>query len=105
MKKSIITCFAFLMTFGLCLGTVHAVSNVRYDWGFNKSKNEEPADAGPKYNAIVEKYGAIYKADVSITTKDGIILKRIIGRNSTHLITIDNELVPISDIIDIDFSE
>ena len=65
MKKSIISCFAFLMTFGLCLGTVHAVSNVRYDWGFNKSKNEEPADAGPKYNAIVEKYGAIYKADAS----------------------------------------
>ena len=63
MKKFIITCFSVLMTFGLCLDTVHAISNVRYDWGFNKGKNEEPADAGPKYNAIVEKYGAIYKAD------------------------------------------
>lgn len=36
-------------------------SNVRYDWGFNKGKNEQPAEAGPKYDAIVDQYGAIYK--------------------------------------------
>ena len=30
--------------------------------------------------------------------------KRIVGRNSTHLITIDNELIPITDILDIEKS-
>ena len=58
-----------------------------------------------KINSIFTSPRYVYKADVDITTKDGSISKRIIGRNSTHLITIDNELIPISDIIDIDFSQ
>lgn len=58
-----------------------------------------------KINSIFTSSRYVYKADVDITTKDGKVSKRIIGRNSTHLITIDNELVSISDIIDIDFSE
>ena len=33
--------------------------------------------------------------------KDGTVTKRIIGKNNTHLITMENELIPISDIIDI----
>ena len=58
-----------------------------------------------KINSIFASPRYVYKADVDITTKDGKVSKRIIGRNSTHLITIDNELVPITDIIDIDFSK
>lgn len=57
-----------------------------------------------KINSIFTSSRYIYKADVDIKTKDGVISKRIIGRNSTHLITIDNELISITDIIDIDFS-
>lgn len=45
----------------------------------------------------------VYKADVKIVTKSGTITKKIIGQNNTHLITIDNELFPISDIVDISF--
>lgn len=47
----------------------------------------------------------VYKADVKITTKSGVIHKKIIGQNNTHLITIDNELIPITDILDIGFIE
>ena len=57
-----------------------------------------------KINSIFTSPRYVYKADVDIKTKDGIISRRIIGRNSTHLITIDNDLVSIADIIDIDFS-
>ena len=57
-----------------------------------------------KINSIFTSPRYVYKADVDIKTKDGIISRRIVGRNSTHLITIDNELVSIADIIDIDFS-
>ncbi len=43
----------------------------------------------------------IYKANVEIVTKDSTITKKIIGRNSNYLITMDNELIPIADIKEI----
>lgn len=43
----------------------------------------------------------IYKVDVTIVTNNGTIEKRIVGKNRTNLITIDNEYIPISSIIDI----
>ena len=46
-----------------------------------------------------EKY--IYKAEVEIKTNKGVKTAHIIGQNRTHLITIDNELIPITDIEDI----
>lgn len=57
-----------------------------------------------KLNEIFNSTSYIYKADVKITLKNGSINKRIVGRNSTHLITIDNELIPITDILDIEKS-
>ena len=54
-----------------------------------------------KINTIFISSNYIYKADVEITLKDKTINKRIIGRNKTHLITVENELIPISDIVDI----
>lgn len=43
----------------------------------------------------------VYKADVIIETDDGVINKRIIGKNKNNLITIDNEYIPINKIKDI----
>lgn len=43
----------------------------------------------------------IYKADVTIVTDNQTIKKRIIGKNSENLITINNEYIPISIIKDI----
>lgn len=47
----------------------------------------------------------VYKADVVITTKEGESTYKIIGKNYNNLITIDNELIKIDDILDIRFSE
>ena len=58
-----------------------------------------------KINNIFNSNKYVYKADVVITTKDGKVVKKIIGQNKTHLITIENELIPISNILDIDFNE
>ena len=52
-------------------------------------------------NDIFNSSDYIYKADVEIKLKNVTVTKRIVGRNSTHLITIDNELIPLTDIIDI----
>ena len=47
----------------------------------------------------------VYKADVTIVTKTETMHRKIIGQNNMHLITIDNELIPISDIVDIYFAD
>lgn len=54
-----------------------------------------------KINDIFNSPNYIYKADVEIKLKDKTLSKRIIGKNKTHIITMDNELIPISQILDI----
>lgn len=58
-------------------------------------------DINKKIRDIFNSPNYIYKADIVIKLKDGPVTKRIIGKNNTHLITMENELIPISDIIDI----
>lgn len=54
-----------------------------------------------KINDIFASPNYVYKANVEITLKDKKITRRIIGRNKNYIITMDNELIPILDIIDI----
>ncbi len=78
----------------------------------SKEVVKESDDRGPKMikrekninqkiNDIFNSSRYVYKADVEITLKSGIVSKRIVGKNGNNLITIENELIPISDIIDI----
>ena len=63
--------------------------------------NDSDKNINQKLNDIFNSSNYIYKADVIIKLKDKTLTKRIVGRNSTHLITMENELIPISDILDI----
>ena len=54
-----------------------------------------------KINEIFASPNYVYKANVNIVTNDGIINKKVIGRNQKNLITMDNEKINIDDIIDI----
>ena len=54
-----------------------------------------------KINEIFSSPNYVYKANVEITLKDKKVTKRIIGRNKDYIITMDNTLIPIKDIIDI----
>jgi hypothetical protein len=54
-----------------------------------------------KINALFRSTKYVYKIDVEITTKNATLKKRVIGKNKTNLITIDNELIAIDDILDI----
>lgn len=58
-----------------------------------------------KINTIFSSNNYIYKIDVVITLNDKKITKKIIGKTKTQLITMDNELIPINDIIDIDYKK
>lgn len=54
-----------------------------------------------KINEIFRSKDYVYKADVIITLKDKTIKKKIIGKNNNYLITLENELIPLVEIVDI----
>lgn len=80
-------------------------SNVYYSSNDNRSLNiEEVKDNRTilqKINEIFSSPNYVYKANVEISLKDKKVTKRIIGRNKDFLITMDNTLIPIRDIVDI----
>ena len=66
-----------------------------------QGKINDSRNVNQKINDIFNSPNYIYKADVIIKTNNGEITKRIVGRNATHLITIENELIPLTEIKDI----
>lgn len=67
--------------------------------------NLDGKNISQKINAIFNSPRYVYKADVEIKLKDKSMKTKIIGQNPTHLITINNELIPIGDILDINYVE
>ena len=66
-----------------------------------KSEPSDTRNVLQKINAIFSSPNYVYKANVEITLKDKKITKRIIGRNKDYIITMENDLIPIVDIVDI----
>ena len=54
-----------------------------------------------KISKIFKSTKYVYKMNVEITTKDGSSIVQIVGKNKGNLITLDNKLIPIEQIIDI----
>ena len=67
----------------------------------NKEENIDNRNVLQKINDIFSSPNYVYKANVEIVLKDKTVNKRIIGRNKNYIITMDNELIPVNDIIDI----
>lgn len=77
-------------------------SSLEEDIHIDSSKNNKiERNINQKINDIFNSRNYIYKADVVIYTKNDTLRKRIVGKNSNYLITSSNELIPISEIIDI----
>lgn len=64
-------------------------------------KEIKPKNINKKINEIFASPTYVYKANVEITTKDSTITTKVIGRNKSYLITMDNKTIPIDNIIDI----
>lgn len=75
--------------------------NVFYSKNEIKNEIKESKNIIQKINEIFASPNYIYKANVKIKTNDDIITTRIIGRNKDYIITMDNKLIPIKNIIDI----
>ena len=80
-------------------------SSVYYSSNDNRNLNTQEVKDNrtilQKINEIFSSPNYVYKANVEITLKDKKVTKRIIGRNKDFIITMDNTLIPISDIVDI----
>ena len=83
-------------------GQVRSASKNQKETLVNSIKEE--INVKEKINDIFNSPRYVYKADVSITTNNGEVLKKtIIGRTNNSLITMDDELIDVSNISQIDF--
>ena len=55
-----------------------------------------------KINEIFGSLNHVYKSRVRITMNDGIHEEEIVGKTNINLLTIDNKLIKITDILDIE---
>lgn len=80
------------------------IENNRSVFYSSNNYDEKPTDTRSvpqKINDIFSSPSYVYKANVEITLKDKKVTKRIIGRNKNYIITMDNDLIPIDNIVDI----
>ena len=69
----------------------------------NTSRNNDLNQTlNQKINSIFKSSTYVYKAEVKIKLEDKEVVKKVVGKNQKYLITMDNELIPIADIIDIE---
>ncbi|MCX4365994.1 MAG: hypothetical protein OSJ70_09530 [Bacilli bacterium] len=64
-------------------------------------KETEKKDIKTTIKNLFQSKNYVYKLDVLIETKNNTLDTSIVGQTNNHLITINNELIPIRDIIDI----
>jgi hypothetical protein len=67
--------------------------------------NKPKKTINQKIIEILNTKNHIYKIPVKIETEQETMIKKIIGKNQNNLITIDNELIKIEDIVDIEIYE
>lgn len=79
-------------------------NNNKFYYGNDERKYEQvdTKSIREKINKIFASANYVYKANVKIITKNGEYTKKIIGRNKNYIITMDNALIPIEDIINIE---
>lgn len=66
----------------------------------NRSIN--PVDINKKINEIFASPNHVYKSKVHITLKDKSIDTQIVGKTNINLLTLDGNLIKITDIVDIE---
>ena len=66
----------------------------------NRSIN--PVDINKKINEIFASPNHVYKSKVHITLKDKSIDTEIVGKTNINLLTLDRNLIKITDIVDIE---
>ena len=66
------------------------------------SRSINPVDVNKKINEIFASRNHVYKSRVRITLKDAVVEKEIVGKTNINLLTLDGNLIRITDILDIE---
>ncbi len=66
------------------------------------SRSINPVDVNKKINEIFASRNHVYKSKVRITLKDAVVEKGIVGKTNINLLTLDGNLIRITDIVDIE---
>ena len=66
------------------------------------SRSINPVDVNKKINEIFASRNHVYKSKVRITLKDAVVEKEIVGKTNINLLTLDGDLIKITDIVDIE---
>ena len=69
---------------------------------YDKNKTTDIQNIEYKINELFRSSKYVYKINVRITTTKSINTYKIIGKVNNYLITIDNEKIPINEILDIE---
>ena len=67
-----------------------------------ESRSINPVDVNKKINEIFASRNHVYKSKVKITLKDKVVEKEIVGKTNLNLLTLDGDLIRITDIVDIE---
>lgn len=67
-----------------------------------ESRGENSQSIDQKIQSIFSSRNFVYKSKVRIVTQDGDMVTTIVGRTSHSLLTLDNQTIPISRVIDIE---
>lgn len=77
------------------------INNTDIDAKGKEKKDNIDLDIDSKIINIFKNSKNVYKVKVEITLKNRVITKYIVGRLPGKVITLDNESIPLEDIIDI----
>lgn len=66
------------------------------------TRGSNPVDVNKKINEIFASRNHVYKSKVKITLKDKVMEAEIVGKTNLNLLTLDGNLIRITDIMDIE---
>ena len=66
---------------------------------------EEPISILNKINSLFKGYGYSYNIPVTIKTPNNIYHTSIIAKSTNNIITLDNDIIPLKDIIDLEINK
>ncbi len=78
------------------------IDNVQETFQSNKDRGVNPVDVNKKINEIFASRNHVYKSKAKITLKDRVIEADIVGKTNINLLTLDGDLIRITDIVDIE---
>lgn len=75
--------------------------DIYYEKETREERNKDVRSVNKKIADIFNSINYVYKKKVEIKTKNQTLIKTIVGRKNNYLLTMENELININDIIDI----